>query len=298
MSAADPVLSVVVPTKGRPVYLERCLAALAASDYPPQGFEVVVVDDSGGGEVERVTSAARGRLEPRIVRPWGTGPSAARNAGAFAARGEFVAFTDDDCEPSPGWLAALARALESQPGAAVGGVTHNGAPDDSAAAASQAVVDAVQAQFNRDPASPRFFASYNVAFPAEPFRELGGFGERFRYAEDRELCERWLRAGHRFVHAPDAIVLHMRRLTLRDFWGQHYGYGRGAWAFARERPGGAGQVADTGGVLRALARTTRHGADGEARPAVAGYVALSQLATAAGYAREALVRRLVRNRVS
>lgn len=293
MSADAPQISVVVPTKGRPAYLERCLAALAANEYPQQLFEVVVVDDSGGGEVERVASAAGGRLEPRVVRPRGTGPSAARNAGAFAARGEFVAFTDDDCEPAPGWLVALERALMQNPGAAVGGETRNGAPGDPAAAASQAVVEAVHTQFNRDPAAPRFFASYNVAFPAEPFRALGGFDEGFRYAEDRELCERWVRAGHRFAHAADALVLHMRTLTLREFWSQHYGYGRGAWAFRRSRSGRARPAADHRGVARAVARAVRSsGGGGRAREA--GYLALSQLATAAGFGREALAAQLTR----
>ncbi|HYU59157.1 MAG TPA: glycosyltransferase [Solirubrobacterales bacterium] len=288
MTRARPVLSVVVPTKGRPRYLERCLAALAAAEYAPQRFEVVVVDDSPGDEVQGVVSAAPRALALRRVRPRHTGPSAARNAGAFGAHGKLVTFTDDDCEPSPGWLAALERAMRSNPGFAVGGRTLNGAPGDTAAA-SQAIVDAVHAGFARDPAVPRFFASYNVAFPAEDFRELGGFDEAFRYAEDRELCERWVRSGRRFVYAPDAIVVHMRTLTLREFWGQHYGYGRGAWAFRREQQGQAGPAADSRAVLRAVGRAMRESI-ADRRLGMAGCLALSQLATASGFLREAATR--------
>jgi glycosyltransferase involved in cell wall biosynthesis len=282
------MISVVVPTRGRPAYLERCLAALARSDYPEGRFEVLVVNDRGGPEVERVVRLAPDGIRARLVDSERSGPSAARNAGALAARGRFIAFTDDDCEPAPGWLGALEGALAANPGAAVGGETRNGVPASSGAAASQLVVDAVHAHFNRDPDAPRFFASYNVAFPAEPFRALGGFDERFRYAEDREMCERWLRAGNRFAHAPEALVHHMRTPSPREFLRQHYGYGRGASAF--HRAGGAGaERSDRIGVLRALVRELQ--ADGvRARPAVALYVALSQLATAAGIAREAASR--------
>jgi GT2 family glycosyltransferase len=246
----------------------------------------VIVNDGGGPQVERIASSAEDRLPVELVEPEGTGPSAARNAGAMSSRGEFVAFTDDDCEPAPRWLAALERALERNPGAAVGGETRNGAPQDTAAVATQLVVDAVHAHFNRDPAAPRFFASYNVAFPAQPFRALGGFDERFRYAEDREMCERWLAAGHRFAHAPGALVHHMRTLTLREFWSQHYGYGRGAWGFRRVRGTGPGHAADSPAVAAALLRSWIR-APGPARPALAGYLALSQVATAAGFGREA-----------
>ena len=260
---AGPAVTVVVPTVGRPRHLERCLASLAASEMQRERFEVVVVDDSGAPDVGRAAAAAE--VAPRVVRSGRSGPSRARNAGAEAARGGYVAFTDDDCEPEPGWLPALERALEANPGAAVGGVVVNGVPSNTPAAASQAVVDSVHAQFNRDHAAPRFFASSNVAFPAGALRSLGGFDERFRYAEDRELCERWL--------------------ALREFWGQHYGHGRGASAYSRERAD-RGNLSDRLRIIGGIAGSAA------ARPSLAFALALSQLATASGYARESLAARI------
>jgi glycosyltransferase involved in cell wall biosynthesis len=279
------LISVVVPTKGRAGHLENCLSALALAQYPDERFEVVVVNDGRSEEIERVVSSAADRLRARSIAPNRGGPSGARNAGAWAAGGDFIAFTDDDCEPAPGWLAALERRLTAARGTAVGGRTVNGAPSDTGAVASQIVVDAVHAHFNRDPAASRFFASYNLAFPAEEFRLLGGFDPELRYAEDRELCERWVRAGHRFAYEPAALVRHMRTLTLREFAAQHYGYGRGAWAVDRR----AGLGAERPGVLRALVDRARANRVG---PAVAGYLLLSQAATAAGFAREAVGRRV------
>jgi glycosyltransferase involved in cell wall biosynthesis len=289
MGKRSPLISVVVPTKGRPRYLRGCLSALAAAKYPRESFEVVVVNDGGGLEVQQIASSFGERMDVRLIKPDRTGPSAARNAGAAAGRGRYLAFTDDDCEPTPGWLRELQRGLEENPGSAVGGETRNGAAQ-AAAAASQIVIDAVHAQFNRDRSSPRFFASYNLAFPTEPYLALGGFDERFRYAEDREMCERWVGSGRRFVHAPGALVFHMRRLTLREFMGQHYGYGRGAAAFHRSRAPGQPRRSDRAGVLRALTREAVRGDRNRNRARIAAYLVLSQLATAAGIGRQSISR--------
>jgi glycosyltransferase involved in cell wall biosynthesis len=284
-----PSFSVVIPTAGRPTYLEGCLAALAGLDPPEDGFEVVVVNDGGGEPIERVVSAAPASLDARVARPDGTGPSAARNAGAAAARGRVIAFTDDDCEPRPGWLVALEAALDANPGAAAGGRTVNGAPGSRGAVASQIVVDALHSQFNREPGSPRFFASSNIAMPRDRFLAVGGFDEGFRYAEDREFCERWLRRGGHFVAAPSAVVVHVRTLSPGEFWRQHHGYGRGAWAFGRQRPEDE-RRSDTSGVLRALLGELRRARPDGGRLPLAAYLALSQIATATGYLREAVSR--------
>jgi GT2 family glycosyltransferase len=287
------MISVVVPTR-RLASLGRCLAALALLDPPRGGFEVVVANDDGGAEVERVVSSFAGHIRVIVVSPVRHGPSAARNAGAAAARGRFLAFTDDDCRPTPGWLSALGRALEAHPGAAVGGTVVNGVPDSVGAIASQAVVDALQATCNH-PSAPRFFPSSNIAFPAASFRALGGFDESFHHAEDREICARWIRSGRRFVHAPEALVVHMRALRIDDFLRQHYGYGRGAWFFrhALDRNREEEAHAPIFGELVAQARRPGMGSN---RIAVCGYLFLAELATAAGYVREAIGGRLVRPR--
>jgi hypothetical protein len=83
----------------------------------------------------------------------------------------------------------------------------------------------------------------------------------------------------------------MRALGVREFVSQHYGYGRGALAFHRSL-GTEEPRAERWGVLRELARETRRRHDRHSRLAIAAYVALSQLATAAGFAREAVGDRL------
>ena len=104
-------VSIVVPTYRRPEQLARCLQALAELEYPTDRYEVVVVDDgSAEPDATRIASICL-EAGARLERQARSGPAAARNRGARAARGEFIAFLDDDCAPSPDWLSLLAVRL-------------------------------------------------------------------------------------------------------------------------------------------------------------------------------------------
>ena len=108
-------VSVVVVTAGRPQSLSRCLAAIEAGECTPH--ELVVVDQSSASrpaEVGDAGPARRPRIETRHLRVPRMGVSAARNLGASQADGDHLAFTDDDCVPSPEWLAALIEALQTE----------------------------------------------------------------------------------------------------------------------------------------------------------------------------------------
>jgi GT2 family glycosyltransferase len=229
-----PSFSIIVPTWNRPNQLRACLEALAGLEYPATRFEIIVVDD---GSEPRVDPADFDRLNGRVtwLRQANAGPAAARNAGAGRAQGEYLAFTDDDCTPAPGWLKGLARAFEQTPRALVGGRTANALSDNIYAIASQAIVEAARAYYSTTRSELEFFASNNLALPVDLFRTMGGFDPSFRTSEDRDLCDRLMRGGHRLVYAPDAVIHHRHELILTRFWRQHFGYGRGAYRFHRAR---------------------------------------------------------------
>ena len=192
------------------------MAALDRLDYPSERWERIVVDDA----------------------ELGLGPGGARNHGAARAIGQYLAFTDDDCEPEPGWLAALADGFARDPGAMLGGRTANALPGNPFSAASQRVTDLVYAHYNADPAGARFFASNNMALPREAFAALGGFDDRFSFAsEDRDLCDRWRLGGGEMVWRREAVVHHRHELDLLGFCRQHFAYGRGAARFHAARAG-------------------------------------------------------------
>jgi GT2 family glycosyltransferase len=229
-----PSISIVIPTYSRPGQLADCLRSLSALDYPRDRLEVIVVDDGGNTPLDAVVAPFRSDLAVSLVRQPNAGPAAARNTGAERARGEYLAFTDDDCLPEPGWLTELARVLAEAPESMVGGTTLNGAPN-LYSTTSQLIVDVVYRHYNANPIRARFVASNNMVMPARGFREIGGFDPAFRAAEDRDLCDRWLQHGKRIIHTPAARVRHARPMNAWAFCRQHFEYGRGAERFTRRR---------------------------------------------------------------
>ena len=230
-----PVFSVIVPTYGRPGQLTTCLQALAGLRYPREQFEVIVVDDGGALPLDGVVAAFRDRLDLTLLKQAHAGPAAARNTGAAHATGRIFAFTDDDCQPAPDWLHALQLHFPLAPDQIVGGRTCNALAANHYSTASQIIIDLVYGYYNAEPSRARFFASNNLALPADVFRAVGGFDATFITSEDRELCDRWLHHGYHMTYAPEAVVYHAHALTLRTFWRQHFNYGRGAFRFHRLR---------------------------------------------------------------
>ena len=97
---ARPAFTVVVPTYERQAHLPKLLDCLAGQTF--RDFEVILVDQSASPWVvpDRYLSALDIHYEHSEVK----GTSRARNLGAWMARGDVLAFTDDDCQPEPDWL--------------------------------------------------------------------------------------------------------------------------------------------------------------------------------------------------
>jgi GT2 family glycosyltransferase len=285
---------VIVPTHHRPAQLLRCLGALARQDYPRDDYEVVVVDDAGAGDDDVAAAIDQFRRSNDVTvtlvsqRSSG-GPAVARNAGAAAARGRHLAFTDDDCEPRADWLSRLACHLREHPSAAVGGLIINSLPSVPYSTASQLLIDYLYDYYHVELSGARFFTSNNLAMAVDGFRSIGGFDESFPLAaaEDREFCERWQRAGRRLVYAEDAVVYHGHRLDLRQFIRQHFNYGRGADYLHRSRARHTGapvrpNLEPVSFYVNLLRFPLRSGISWRALPLV-GLMSLSQIAYASGY---------------
>lgn len=211
LSSVPGPVSVVIPTFNRGDRLMRTIEALECQiDAPP--FEVVVADDGSTDDtVDRVRSrVARSSLNLCLVpEPANTGPAGARNRGWRAAHGDRVLFTDDDCVPSPGWVAAMAAALAevdvvTGPIAMAGGTRNTVGPFGS-------YLDV------RDDGS---FSTGNVGYRRSVLEQLGGFDEAtFSYrrprgvlhcinGEDADLGRRAMGIGARSRYVPEAVVHH------------------------------------------------------------------------------------------
>ena len=199
---ATPDVSVVVPSHARRERLARLLDALAAQTLPRERFEVLVVhdyDDHDAAELDGHRLAVR---QLRIS-PDRRGPARQRNLGWRAARAGLIAFTDDDCRPDPGWLAALLAAARAHPAAIVQGATAPD-PDEIGALASP-----YARTISVDPPG-RFAQTCNILYPRELLEAVGGFDERLPAAagEDTDLALRARATGASYVGAPGARVFH------------------------------------------------------------------------------------------
>jgi glycosyltransferase involved in cell wall biosynthesis len=237
LSGSEIDFSIVIPSHNRPMRLRECLGAIAQLTYPPTGYEVVVVDDGSIESLEPIVASFLGLYNLTLLHNSHSGPAVARNAGALAAKGRYVVFTDDDCRPDPRWLDTLAAKLSRHPSHAVGGRTINGLPRNLFSSASQSLVDYLYEHWNRDWDDAIFIASNNLVFPRVRFLDLKGFDDLFPMAaaEDRELCYRWRSHHDRITYAPEAVVRHFHELDLKAFLRQHFNYGRGARIFREIR---------------------------------------------------------------
>jgi glycosyltransferase involved in cell wall biosynthesis len=225
------LVSVVVSTYNRPERLARLLAALRAQTLPWDAFEVVVIDNGSGPDTAALLeqeSAAAG-LQLRMARNEVTrGPAAGRNAGWRLARAPRIAFTDDDCAPSPDWLAEALELAASYPDAIVQGPTR---PDPAELPREGLLSHTVRVER----LGPQF-ETCNIFYPRRLLERLGGFDERFGLlpaGEDTDLAWRAIESGAPAVFAERAVVLHaVERVgvagALRD--AARWGSGLGVYA--------------------------------------------------------------------
>lgn len=229
--------SIIIPTWNRWSKLRTCIEVLDQLDYPKSHYEVIVVDDGSEPEIDPCQVLAGINCKIRVVRQEHSGPATARNLGATVAVKQYLAFTDDDCRPQKNWLRVLEDELSKAPGSAVCGRTVNGLGRQFWAEASQVLLDYLFENFNYNSRQAGFFISNNLVIPASDFSEIGGFDVRFPLAaaEDRELCDRWLRLGLALAYVKEAVVEHFHDLSLGGFLRQHFNYGRGAWIYHQIR---------------------------------------------------------------
>jgi glycosyltransferase involved in cell wall biosynthesis len=214
-----PVVSVIVPAHDAASTLVACLEALLDQDYPDGAFEVIVVDDGSADD----TAAVAARYPVRVIRQAHAGAGAARNRGARAALGAVLLFTDADCRPQPGWLAAMAAPFDDPAVAGVKGLFRS---DQGALVArvAQAEYEEKEAQM-LSRARVTFADTASAGYRASVFAEAGGFRTDLATVEDTELAFRVAASDRRIVVAPAAVVLHRHPETLAGYARRKFRYG-------------------------------------------------------------------------
>ncbi|MCD6339768.1 MAG: glycosyltransferase [Verrucomicrobia bacterium] len=228
-----PMVSVVVATYNGARTLTQCLESLQRLRYP--AYEVIVVDD---GSTDRTPNIINLCPWVRHLRhPRNLGLSTARNTGVEAARGEIVAFLDDDCYADPDWLYRLVGDMIADPQLAGAGGPNLLPPEDSPVAAAVMAAPGGPAPVLLTDREAEHLPGCNMAFWKKALEEVGGFDPVFHVAgDDVDICWRLRDVGYRLGFAGSAFVWHYRRRTLRAYLRQQRGYGEAEALLERKHP--------------------------------------------------------------
>jgi GT2 family glycosyltransferase len=203
--AMTPLVSIVVITRNRSVSLKRALQTLAKLDYP--SYEIIVVDNASTDDTAQIAAAFSVRY---LYSPSNYGISRCRKEGVDAARGEIIAFCDDDCVPSSQWLRHLARRLwhEKDLGLVGGQVINIGFTGGQRYKGRTKLGRNGTLSFAAKPEEAEFFGNMNLAFRKEVIQAIGGYDPFFNVMEEIDLATRMRRSGFRVDYEPAAILEH------------------------------------------------------------------------------------------
>ncbi|MEU7902854.1 glycosyltransferase [Actinoplanes sp. NPDC049118] len=246
-------VSVVVCTRNRAAMLASCLDRLGLIDYPD--VEFIVVDNAPSDdstlqlvrEVQARDPRFRYELEER------PGLSYARNRGLAAARGKYIAYTDDDVSVDPHWVHGIVKGFRrNRDVQCVTGLVCTAAITNDAEAYFDARTSSWSSRcapqlFDLTPESrPNSLYPYSAgifgtgasfAFVRDSLIEIGGFDEALgagtatRGGEDLDIFVRVLRGGGSIAYEPSALVWHHHRADDKSLSDQMYGYGAGLTAY-------------------------------------------------------------------
>jgi len=198
--ATHPEISVIVPVRNGARSIGALLASLARQTVGPERYEVIVVDNAS----DDATGETAASLGARVVYEPVANRSRARNAGARAAQGNLLAFTDADCTVSPRWLEAL-LACQGRAPLLAGDVQVTTEAQPNAVERFEMLWRFSQRAW----VAQGWAATANLMVERQAFEAVGGFDSAYRHiGEDADFCLRAGRAGFALGYCEPAVVEH------------------------------------------------------------------------------------------
>ncbi|MEK6288253.1 MAG: glycosyltransferase [Acidobacteriota bacterium] len=224
----DIKLSVIIPTHNRAKELADTLACLKRQSLAAAEYEIIVVDDGSSPPVSLRESSENPRC--LLVRLEGLERSAARNAGAAAAKGHVLVFVDDDMTVGSTFLDNHLRAHREWPDALVVGSVR--LPDGLVATPfgcfRQTLEQRGLPQTRGLKTMRNLCTAANMSIPRGLFHKLGGFDGSLASSEDQDFAFRHSRRGGKIAFIPEAdaihndSALHISSYCRRAEWGAEH----------------------------------------------------------------------------
>jgi glycosyltransferase involved in cell wall biosynthesis len=238
-----PFVTIAIPTFNRAALLRECLRSLAMQDYPRDRFEIIVVDD---GSTDSTAAVVRSSEDVHYLRQSHAWLNVARNSAVREARGEVIAFLDDDVLVPSSWLAALGRGVRAHPhGGCFGGQIRLRLEGDVPRHCGRHPLGESELNLGDTTHETDFVWGANMAVTRQALELAGSFDESLPWLPNEELewQHRFRLAGGSIVYLPDAWVWHRRsaedgRLGVGSLLRRHFerGLGQASFFAATGRP--------------------------------------------------------------
>jgi glycosyltransferase involved in cell wall biosynthesis len=203
------MVTVVIPTFNRGQLLTELLDSLAGQDYPSERLEIIVVENGASADSDQRVdeAAAKHQLSIRHHRmPANRGPGPSREQGRKMAKGEIVAFIDDDCVATPQWVRCGVAGFHDGVALVQGRTLPN--PDHPRHRFEKTIHIAHETPV---------YETCNIFYRRDAMEAVGGFSPEFDSSfpienaitgEDTDLAWKVKQAGYQTAFAPDALVYH------------------------------------------------------------------------------------------
>ena len=227
-------ISAIICTHNRSAYLEKAIRSLIDQTLPKEQYEIIVVDNASTDSMREIVE----RFQARYIYEPILGLSQARNTGWQAAKGEYVAYLDDDAIAAPQWLEKILDVFENikpRPGCVGGRIEPMWGAERPAWLSDKMLGQLTILDWGSDPKfldAEQWIAGANMAFPGKLLEEIGGFctnlgrkGAALLSMEENMLRMKINKKGYGCFYEPGAVVKHHilpERLTKKWFLDRAY----------------------------------------------------------------------------
>lgn len=226
-----PMISVIICVFNGEGRIAAAVESLRSLNYP--NYEVIVVDD---GSTDGTLEVLAKFDYIKVVNGAHAGLSVARNAGAAAASGAILSYTDDDCEVDRDYLFWLAKAYHDEGWDACGGPNIPPTPEGEDEAVVASAPGAPSHVMLTD-VEAEHIPGCHLSVKKEVFDAIGGFRAQYRAAgDDVDFCWRLTDAGYNIGFHGASFVWHRRRTSLLRYLKQQRGYGKAEALLMRDHP--------------------------------------------------------------
>lgn len=243
-------VSVIITCFNEENNIRECLNTLVHQTYPEHKYEIIVAD---GGSTDKTQSIVKEFMRTyrniNLVVESKKGTAAGRNAGIKAAKYDYIAFIDADCEAPRNWLENLVKQFQNiqltdNKVIAVGGTNIPPENSDSFLQAIGVALDSYIGSFGS--AQGRQFkktkqvsslSNLNVLYDKQKIIDIGYYDESLvSEAEDADINFRLSSAGNRFQFIPSSFVWHKMRPTPKTWLSNMFRYGKGRARLLKRYP--------------------------------------------------------------